>query len=257
MIKSLLELCAAAFSRRNVTSDYEDAERKKLLTALNELTAELRSQQQKRSKSDLEVRAVDRQRLRVETRLLWATAIGVFAALGTLIFVWITTNATRDTAQAAVLGMRPIVLVSPQGRPGLAAQSDGRLHVFWNFVMRNYGPLPAIQFASRHGVFFGRDAETQVDQFFRELPDRLPAGPGLIEPTPKDESATHFDNAQSRKYTTEKEFLENLATIGSVKVAGRIEYRGIGGDYYRTDFCFHIAGSVGQCPKHYEISSLR
>lgn len=170
---------------------------------------------------------------------------------------------TNDIAiEQAVVSRRPVVLAISGADVSLVPRGNGTA-IAWNFGMVNYGTFPAIRNVHRSVVVHGGAIETEADDFFRAFPERLrfDNGPGsVIAPGGATLGQPTSDFASSFSVDTDVTQEELAREIGSDRVAiiGRIEYSGLDGVRYRTDFCkVRLAtGATANCPRHNELITL-
>lgn len=168
-----------------------------------------------------------------------------------------TRNALQEAQGKVTRDQMPVLWVDPppdEGRSRLPIALTIDQPIQWTFSYSNHGKSPALRITGKWFVFPGANAQSDVDAFFRELPERLPgASTGTV--AMPNVLGEHSVTARSRDVATPEDFTTS-SHDGGVYLAGRLQYENSDGTVCHSDFCrFTLRnGSLSYCQAHNEVT---
>jgi hypothetical protein len=151
---------------------------------------------------------------------------------------------------------RPFVWINPK-KPGLGEKQDAEnsglfllydtttQRLTWTVHFANFGKTPALNVVVDKHVEVGADAFQKVK--WHEMPPQSPA----VLPSGADFFTTAFSpNTMTNDYAKAESFSDR-----HVVVFGHLEYSGLDGAEYWSEFCFYrlSSGAVSSCPSHNDM----
>lgn len=180
--------------------------------------------------------------------------VRVIAIFGGLLLASAGLVACHANRRASEAMPRIVADTSPspgRTRPRIVLTIDEPIE--WTFHFVNAGTSPALHVASKSAVIPAANAPTEVDAFFRDLPERLPAAGAQAKSMPGEQGEQPI-TARSKDVANPDDF-NNLSHDGALYLVGRFDYESSEGTPCRTDFCrFTLeTGGTRDCPTHNEV----
>jgi hypothetical protein len=196
-----------------------------------------------------------RKSYRIQFWTMWATA-AAFGAAG--VYALISQRQLITMREQFARDQRPYVIpthIAPEQNSHREELAPGQI-IQWRIESLNYGRSPAVNMTGNDQIFFGSNAEAEVDKYFKQLPKvltRTGGSQGFRAPNGLGEPG--FTTAQAHKPLAESDITFIKTHDFGIFVAGRIQYEDMRGKVYSTDFCYStfLTGAIPMCLNHNEI----